>query len=388
MSNSQITARLLSLLLLALCTALVPQARAEDGGPGAVYTMTNDTRANAILAYHRDGDGALTPDGVFLTGGRGTGGKEPDFALANAGALALSEDAHLLFAVNPGSDDISVFSVHDRSLRLVDRHPSGGHLPISLTVSGKLLYVLNAGGNDGQQDIISGFTVSSEGRLHPIAGSTRPLSANATNPAQVRFNRTGSVLVVTERVANNIDTFIVGRNGLLTGPAVNPAPVLDSAGPTNPFGFDFDARGGLFVSDDFNDATGLAAVSSFRISDNGVLQPASENVQSGESGACWVLVSRNSRFAYVVDAVSSAISTYSIDPKTEKVRFLSSVPSPTNPTDIGSSLDGKFVYALNPDETGDTPGITAYSVDPKTGMLTPLPGITGLPSTVDGLAVR
>jgi hypothetical protein len=196
------------------------------------------------------------------------------------------------------------------------------------------------------------------------------------------------VLVVTERVANNIDTFLVAKNGLVTGPVVNPAPVLASAGPTNPFGFDFDSRGGLFVSDDFNDATGLAAVSSFRIGDDGVLQPASENVQSGESGACWVLVSRNSRYAYVVDAVSSAISTYSIDPKSEKLRFLGSVPSQTNPTDIGASLDGKFVYALNPDETGYTPGITAYSVDPKTGMLTPLPGITGLPNTVDGLAVR
>jgi 6-phosphogluconolactonase (cycloisomerase 2 family) len=393
--ESKMLAAILAACLFA--TPFVPVASAQqkevdeggvDGGPGAVYTMTNDPLANAILAYHRDGSGDLTPRGVFFTSGRGTGGKEPDFALANARALVLSEDGQLLFAVNPGSDDISVFSVSDEGLKLVDRKVSGGHLPISVTVSGNLLYVLNAGGNDGQKDNISGFTVGHDGHLTAIANSTGLLSADTTNPAQIGFNRTGTALVVTERVANNIDTFAVGRDGLATGPVVNPAPVLNPAGPTNPFGFDFDARGGLFVSDDFNDAAGLGALSSFRLTDSGVLQPVSQNVQAGQSGACWVGVSRNSRFAYLVNAVSSAISVYSIDPTTEKVDLLGSVPSPTNPTDIGFSLDGRFLYALNPDETGNAPGITAYRVDPKTGSLTPLPGITDLPNTVDGLAVR
>ena len=368
--------------------AFVAAAQAEDRGPGAVYTMTNDPLGNAILAYQRDGSGALTSQGIFFTGGRGTGGKEPDFALANASPLTLSEDGQMLFAVNPGTDDVSVFSVSDRELTLVDRKPSGGHLPISITVSGNLVYVLNAGGNDGQSDNVAGFTVNHEGHLSLIPNSRRPLSADVTNPAEIRFNRSGTMLVVTERVANNIDTFLVTHDGLLTGPMVHPAPVLNSAGATNPFGFDFDSRGGLFVSDDFNDADGLGALSSFRITREGVLQPVSQNVQAGQSGACWVAVSRDSRYAYLVNAVSSAISVYSIDPATEAVRLLSSVPSPTNPTDVGLTLDGKFLYALNPDETGAAPGITAYRVDAKTGALTPLPGVTGLPNTVDGLAVR
>ncbi|MDE3195224.1 MAG: hypothetical protein KGN84_02695 [Acidobacteriota bacterium] len=45
-----------------------------EEGPGAVYTMTNDPLANAILAYARDGAGTLTAQGMFFTGGRGTGG--------------------------------------------------------------------------------------------------------------------------------------------------------------------------------------------------------------------------------------------------------------------------------------------------------------------------
>ena len=375
-------------LACVLATLLTPTARAGDDGPGAVYTLTNAPSGNAVLAWHRDSNGALTFLGPFSTGGLGTGGKEPDFALANASALTLSEDGHWLFAVNAGSDDISVFSAGEKGITLVDRVPSHGHLPISVAVSGNLLYVLNAGGNDGQVDNISGFTISSKGHLAAIPNSTRHLSAAATNPAEVRFNRQGSVLVVTERGANNIDIFVVKHDGLLTSPTVNAEPVLNPAGPTNPFGFDFDARGGLFVSDDFGDKPGLAAASSFRIGANGVLIPVSSNVQSGESGACWVAVTRDSRYAYVVNAVSSTISVYSIDPATEKLALLSTVAAPTTPTDLGFSLDGKYLYALAPDESGSAPGLLAYKVDPKTGALTPLPGISGLPDTIDGLAVR
>lgn len=36
---------------------------------------------------------------MFPTGGLGTGGREPDFRLGNAGALALSDNAQLLFVV-------------------------------------------------------------------------------------------------------------------------------------------------------------------------------------------------------------------------------------------------------------------------------------------------
>ncbi len=375
-------------IAFAIISPFVTEARGEDNGPGAVYTITNATTGNAVLAWHRDERGDLTALGPFFTGGLGTGGKEPDFALANASALILSQDGHWLFAVNPGSDDVSLFSANEKGLTLADRVPSGGRLPISVAVSGNLLYVLNAGGNDGGTDNISGFTVSSKGHLAAIPNSTRPLSSAATNPAEVRFNRHGSVLVVTERVANNIDTFIVNHDGLLNGPVVNAEPVLNPAGPTNPFGFDFDARGGLFVSDDFNDQPGLAAASSFRVGEKGVLIPVSANVQSGGSGACWVAVSGDSRYAYVVNAVSSTISTYAIDPSTEKIVLASTVAGPTNPTDVGLSHDGKFLYALAPDETGSTPGILGYKVDQKTGALTAIPGLTGLPNTIDGLAVR
>src|SRR5207244_5302396 len=40
----------------------------------SVYTITNAASGNAVLAFHRAANGALTPAGTFPTGGTGTGG--------------------------------------------------------------------------------------------------------------------------------------------------------------------------------------------------------------------------------------------------------------------------------------------------------------------------
>jgi hypothetical protein len=75
----------------------------------------------------------------------------------------------------------------------VDRAASGGHQPISVTVHGRLVYVQNAGGNVGGTDNISGLVVSSHGQLSSLSGSTRPLSAAITSPAEIRFSPDGDV---------------------------------------------------------------------------------------------------------------------------------------------------------------------------------------------------
>src|SRR5204862_4407933 len=118
----------------------------------------------------------------------GTGG-----GLGSQGAVALSDDGRRLFVVNAGSNDVSVFSVGPAGLSLASRTASGGTLPISLTVHGNALYVLNAGGAGN----ISGFTVGTTSDLTPIAGATLPLSGFTVGPADVQFSPDGSRLVVT-----------------------------------------------------------------------------------------------------------------------------------------------------------------------------------------------
>src|SRR5438309_490377 len=157
-------------------------------GPGAVYTLTNQVGGNAVAAFTRGADGRLASAGSVATGGTGTGA-----SLGSQGAVSLSNDGRRLFAVNAGSNDVSVFAVSPTGLALASRTASGGTLPISLTVHGNVLYVLNAGGSGN----ISGFTLGASGDLTPIAGATLPLSGSTVGPADVQFSPDGSRLVVT-----------------------------------------------------------------------------------------------------------------------------------------------------------------------------------------------
>ncbi len=65
--------------------------------------------------------------------------------LASQGLLVYDASASELFAVNAGSDSVSVFGAHagDR-LNLRQVIGSGGSFPASIAVSGNLVYVLNA----------------------------------------------------------------------------------------------------------------------------------------------------------------------------------------------------------------------------------------------------
>src|SRR6059036_2247225 len=137
-----------------------------DGGPSAVYTLTNQVAGNAVAVFARAADGTLTPAGTFATGGAGTGA-----GLGSQGAVTLSSDGRLVFAVNAGSNDVSVFRVGPQGLSLLSRTPSGGLLPISVTGSRNFVYVLNAGGAGN----ITGFRIDNAGALTPVAGSTQAL---------------------------------------------------------------------------------------------------------------------------------------------------------------------------------------------------------------------
>ena len=88
--------------------------RAERSS-GTVYTMSNATTGNRVLAFDRGPAGTLTPSGSFATGGLGSGG-----GLGNQGALTLSENDRWLLAVNAGSNDVTLFGTDDDGLRWLD----------------------------------------------------------------------------------------------------------------------------------------------------------------------------------------------------------------------------------------------------------------------------
>jgi len=135
---------------------------------GAVYTMTNDPNGNAVVVYDRAADGTLTMSGTFATGGTSIG----VFATGNQQGLLLGYDGHCLWAVNSLSNQISAFKVQGTSLSPPNVVASGGQRPISVAVNENLgvLYVLNAGGQVGFSDNVTGFTVGKDCGLSPLAG--------------------------------------------------------------------------------------------------------------------------------------------------------------------------------------------------------------------------
>src|SRR5829696_7853236 len=121
------------------CASLIGTALSGAPSIGRIYTETNALDGNEIRSFVRLENGSLSTTAPVPTGGRGTGA-----GLGSQGSVTLSKDGHWLFAVDAGSDDIAVFQVVDGNLTLTDRHRTNGTMPISVTVSGSLVYVLNA----------------------------------------------------------------------------------------------------------------------------------------------------------------------------------------------------------------------------------------------------
>jgi 6-phosphogluconolactonase (cycloisomerase 2 family) len=372
--------RLLTTLVVTLAATIAVMAspNAQRGGfPGAVYVASNRASGNEILVFQRGADGQLSFEAAVPTGGLGTGS-----GLGNQGGVRLSADNRLLLVVNAGSNDVSVFEVNHDGIVLRDRANSGGARPISVTLSGRLVYVLNAGGRVGGTDNVTGFRLSRSGELIAIPGSSRGLSAADTDPAQVELSRDGNDLVVTEKMTNLIDVFSVNDSGMLGA----RTPYV-SAGPT-PFGFAFGKRGQFFVTEAAGGAPNASSVSSYHLPRSGPLEVVSAAVPTTETAACWAAVSGDGRFVYVTNTGSGSISGFSIRPN-GRIALLdadgvtASTGPGSMPIDLAFSAGDRFLYALN----SGTQSISTFRARDH-GELAPAGTTTGLPAGANGLAAR
>jgi 6-phosphogluconolactonase (cycloisomerase 2 family) len=363
--------RLLAPVVAALPAAAflaVPGVASAGGNAGAVYVLSNQTSGNAVLAYARQADGSLDALGSFATGGLGTGG-----GLGSQGAVVLDGPNRHLYAVDAGSDSITSFRVLPDGLARIGTVPSGGSRPTSITVHGGLVYVLNAGGAGS----ISGFRTA-DGVLTPLAGSTHGLSGSATAPAQVSFAPDGRQLVVAERATNALDVFPVASDGRPGTPTV-----VASSGAT-PFGFGFDNKQHLVVSEAFGGATDASAVSSYAL-DGGSLDLISGSVPTTETAACWIATTADGRFAYAGNAGSASISGYRLG--TGGALSLLTPGGRTGSaaagvTDLATSGDSRFLYARLGNGT-----VGGYAIGAD-GSLTPVGTAAGLPTGAAGIASR
>src|SRR5689334_14062680 len=97
--------RLRRIALFAL-TAVAALAVAGVANAQLVYTLSNSPSGNAVLQYYHSPGGLLIPNRTVPTGGNGTGAN-----LGSQGAVVLSKNGKRLYAVNAGSNTISMFAV-------------------------------------------------------------------------------------------------------------------------------------------------------------------------------------------------------------------------------------------------------------------------------------
>lgn len=358
----------------------------KEGGPGRVYTLSNQADGNKVLVYRRAANGTLSWQASFATGGTGSGG-----GLGNQGAIILgsrddyrANDRHdkdhddrnnILLAVNAGSHSISLFTINNYGLRLKSTVHSGGMTPVSITQHGNLIYVLNAGG-DGN---ISGFRIGYHGRLYPIPYSTRPLSNNSAGAAQIQFTNNGKVLVITEKATNKIITYTVNRWGV---PGEMHSLVAANA---TPFGFDEGRPGNIIVSEAAGGAPGASTLSSYKIGYDGSISLIDGPDGANQSAACWVVITNNGKYAYTTNTASNNISTFAVDNSSGHISVLEAIATstPAGPIDAAISRNSKFLYVLN----GAGNSISGFRIG-SGGDLTSVQTVSGLPAGANGLAAE
>ena len=175
---------------LGLATLAAPVAAGADGNGGGwnpsganhvVFVQTDNVSGNQVVAYDRAADGTLTWSHTYATGGLGgvLTGSVVDH-LASQGSLTYDQRNNLLYAVNAGSNTVSVFSVRGDQLTLRQVVNSGGSFPVSVAVHGNLVYVLNA---------------ENGGTRPGVRGGVRPSGAPAGIRPRPRPERSGHAAV-------------------------------------------------------------------------------------------------------------------------------------------------------------------------------------------------
>jgi 6-phosphogluconolactonase (cycloisomerase 2 family) len=353
--------------LAAMAGFATPAFASTPGPSGAVFVQTDNTAGNQVVVYQRAANGTLTQAASYGTGGLGgvLAGSMVDH-LASQGSLQSDPQRSLLFAVNAGSNSVSVFSVRGDRLALRQKLSSGGSFPVSIAVHGDVVYVLNAlnGGS------VQGYRILGD-YLVPMPGSARALGLDpeetpqfTSTPGQVAFTPDGKQLIVTTKNnGNGIDVFGVGFGGLLTR-----SPVVNAEPGTVPFGITFDTSGDLVIAE-----AGTNALATFSIARGGTVSAISE-LANAQAATCWVAPA--GRFLFAGNAGSGTETGYSS--AAGQLTLIADTNTDAGTVDASATPDGRFLYV----QAGGAGIVDEFSVG-AAGTLTSLGSVT-VPGAIGG----
>ena len=264
-------------------------------GPEFLYA-TSGSNAGEILSFTID----------HKTGALGTATAIPGPGMSSGIAAVENQ---FLYVSDTQNNAIDAFSINQTSgaLSTVPGSPFavGGtpHLDPLWLVGGPNLYATTLAG-------ISGFTISSNGALTPVAGS--PFAGNVLGQAALGKTQTtpfNSFLYATSFIdpAGTISAFQVNPvSGILT----QVVGTFATGSSTSPDGIIFDGTGGPFVFVALNTANKIAAFSADP--GTGALTPVPGSPFDAGFAPVFLALSAQQNFLYAMNFLDHSISGYSI----------------------------------------------------------------------------
>ena len=363
-------------LVVSIGLLLVANVQSEQTPAGAVYTMTNGALMNEILVYQIDSTGQLKWIRTVDTKGIGLNTTAGD-PLASQGALTVY--SNYLFAVNPGSNSLSMFVINPTDateLTLLSVQPTFGSFPISVTVNSVYACVLTGGSMSAIRCYTygpSGLSIvpSFDRDLSPHISQRVPPVVRRGRLSQIQFTGDSRALIISVKSHNK------SSNGfLLFYPLTEDFSQLASTPirqtpphAIDPFSMTLVQNNSLLITDP--GARGVLTLTYSSV-DGSIGSNTFTPVDDKTAGAlCWSTYSPATGNYYVIGAGPAAIVELDIDiPQTKIVRYYP-LPKQTGALDATIvNLDGVdhlyvlgiqaqviSVYQLNGAGNGATDGV-------------------------------
>ncbi|KAI9144598.1 hypothetical protein BKA69DRAFT_1122426 [Paraphysoderma sedebokerense] len=333
----------------------------------ALYFQTNNPKGNAVMAFAVNDDGSVNSQKTTSTSTSGAGGVGLDGKtggpvevdpLFSQGAITRGDGGNHLFAVNAGTNTVSMFNIDPNDptkLTLVGNPVSTmGEFPVSVAYSDglKIACVLNGGAADG----VACYSVDAQKGLQSIDREARKLNIGQSTPpkgptgtaSHIFFNPEASRVFVTIK-----GDPMSGKEGFLGSFEVDRATktVKTDLVRSSPNGTAV-LFGSLFVDDSTLVATDAAfGAATLQVSNNGQAAVKSLTRVDGQKATCWVAVSRERKTAFVTDIGKNRI--LEVDPFSADGAIVQTLD--LNQGGIGGLIDisvgGDFLYSFAPKET-------------------------------------
>jgi 6-phosphogluconolactonase len=271
-----------------------------------------------------------------------------------------------LYAADLGASTISGFTVNPSTgaLTAVSGSPfptPTGDTSIALSRDFKFLYAADFGLNQ-----ISAFSVNSDGSLSPLLGTPFPAG---NGPVSVITHPAANFLYVTNQGSGEVMIFIIDPELTSKGSvAIGNSPLFSAM-----------TWDGAYY---YQTVSSLAQIAAFSVNANdGSLTPVSGSPFSTGFFPNKIAIDPADKFLYATIpssfmGTSTSVYGYTIDAASGALTTIPGSPFPAgeNPVSAAVDVSGRFLFVANNANTVNGNSVSAFSINPDTGVLTAVPG--------------